>query len=1027
MNHNMKSAFVFMALVALVLSTFGVNPAFADADTTRPVVSAGFAATSPAVGADTLTISGFAATDDVGVTGYMITTTSTEPLPLEEGWSSTPLDGVVNTWQLGLYDQGIYTLYPWVKDAAGNVSLFYYGDPGVHPLVQVTIDQAPYVNMGGDYYYQNAGCLVFRVNFSEEVTGFDATDITVTNGSYMADSLVDWGDGGYTFDVTPAAAGEVSASIPVGIATDATGNVTTTGASYTYYYDPVAPIVDTFTVEDTADASGDLTGAQVTVFSVTEGGSGLYLYQITGVPVGSEPVAPLASDPNWQWAGSISSPFEWTAPAGTNGDLTLYPWVMDYAGNVSAKYTASTETVTGLVNAGSGSGDVWSPVIYEISRYNPENAITNANSLTFLVDFNEDMKASTFTDGTVDFAVSGTATLGEVAFSAAVYDDGDEETGETNQWLITVSGGSLADANGTINLDIAATQNLQDLAGNPLTSYEWTQEEEYELDNVAPTVVSITRYNQNIDYVDFRIEASEALDLQSVQKKAVLFTTNLTGAYISDVECDSTYCYVRVWDGTGNGTIRLDIPAAGVTDPAGNNVANAPYTVGQAFTIAYGVAPTVPALLTPANNTLLDTFQPKLDWKDSVQNFAAAGTPRGYHYEINFVIVTPDGVSTWTENTASAFIEDEWFPIEDPLASLANSQFDFATDSEFVFPQSSTVTWKVRAYNSYGQHSAWSQSRTFRTRLAAPQLTFPMDGKVLDTTIPELSWAPVEGATSYTVSIMKAGKIAKVLTVKAPAYTATVLGLLPSTEYAWKVKSNGKNTGLYGEEYAFTTSTAAPLAPVMVSPAVNAMVPQSDAQILSWKTVGPGATTPPAHHYQVQVSVSKNFVQNAYYLPMVDDNVSDLIANATGIISTTFATEPGRTYYWRVRSWTADGIYGAWSATRSFKVKFETPVLLQPADGMEVDTLTPTLAWDISHGSIWTSYTVQIATDQNMTKGLKTYTLLPSQVDIDNPYAEFKVPAGTLQDGNEYYWRVKVNGAYIPATSVVENFKVNLP
>lgn len=64
----------------------------------------------------TVTITGFIATDDVGVTGYMVTPSSTAPNAGDAGWSTTA--PTVYTFPTA----DIHTLYAWAKDAAGNVS-----------------------------------------------------------------------------------------------------------------------------------------------------------------------------------------------------------------------------------------------------------------------------------------------------------------------------------------------------------------------------------------------------------------------------------------------------------------------------------------------------------------------------------------------------------------------------------------------------------------------------------------------------------------------------------------------------------------------------------------------------------------------------------------------------------------------------------------------------------------------------------------------------------------------------------------
>ena len=64
-------------------------------------------------------IAAFTATDTVGVTGYKITASATPPSILGGGWSATaPTTYTVDA-------DGTYTLYPWARDAAGNVSALF--------------------------------------------------------------------------------------------------------------------------------------------------------------------------------------------------------------------------------------------------------------------------------------------------------------------------------------------------------------------------------------------------------------------------------------------------------------------------------------------------------------------------------------------------------------------------------------------------------------------------------------------------------------------------------------------------------------------------------------------------------------------------------------------------------------------------------------------------------------------------------------------------------------------------------------
>jgi len=83
-------------------------------DTTAPVVSA---FTMPATAASvTVAVSSFTASDAVGVTGYLITESSTKPAASATGWSASALTSFTFS------ADGSKTAYAWARDAAGNVS-----------------------------------------------------------------------------------------------------------------------------------------------------------------------------------------------------------------------------------------------------------------------------------------------------------------------------------------------------------------------------------------------------------------------------------------------------------------------------------------------------------------------------------------------------------------------------------------------------------------------------------------------------------------------------------------------------------------------------------------------------------------------------------------------------------------------------------------------------------------------------------------------------------------------------------------
>ena len=104
-------------------------------DITQPVVSS---FTIPATASSlTVSISTFTATDVVGVTGYLLTESTSTPLASDAGWQVTaPTTYTFST-------EGTKTLYAFAKDAAGNVST------SLNDQVIITLFISPPPNTGG--------------------------------------------------------------------------------------------------------------------------------------------------------------------------------------------------------------------------------------------------------------------------------------------------------------------------------------------------------------------------------------------------------------------------------------------------------------------------------------------------------------------------------------------------------------------------------------------------------------------------------------------------------------------------------------------------------------------------------------------------------------------------------------------------------------------------------------------------------------------------------------------------------------
>jgi hypothetical protein len=132
---------LFTNLAEFNAGTFPGDATDFPADSNAPTITSfALPATSNTL---TVTITNFTATDDVGVTGYMVTDSSSAPSAGTSGWTaSAPTTYTCATAQ-------IYTLYAWAKDAAGNVSAGSSAQVDTTPSAQ-RVNDPPVAEAGTD-------------------------------------------------------------------------------------------------------------------------------------------------------------------------------------------------------------------------------------------------------------------------------------------------------------------------------------------------------------------------------------------------------------------------------------------------------------------------------------------------------------------------------------------------------------------------------------------------------------------------------------------------------------------------------------------------------------------------------------------------------------------------------------------------------------------------------------------------------------------------------------------------------------
>lgn len=302
--------------------------------------------------------------------------------------------------------------------------------PPPPPTVVITDDENAVGNIAG-------GIITYTFTFTENVTGFTADDITVTNGSKGVFS----GSGStYILVVTPTAGfeGNMTVGVAAGVAMGISGNQNIAAIS-TQVVDMLAPVAPAFALTDTGVSNSD---------------------GITNNP--SITISGLETNATWQY--SLNAGTTWIDGVGTSFNLAnnatygvdaIQVHQIDAAGNVSRAIT-NADPVT-------------------IDKTAPTVAITNDQVGTANIAGGDIVYTFTFSEAMNGFAVGdvtvGNATKGVFAqISPSVY-----------TLVVTPT------ATGDVSVDVAASM-ATDTAGNgntiAITSHQT-------VDFTAPTVTSV--------------------------------------------------------------------------------------------------------------------------------------------------------------------------------------------------------------------------------------------------------------------------------------------------------------------------------------------------------------------------------------------------------------------------------------------------------------------------------------------------------------------------------------------------------
>jgi subtilisin family serine protease len=311
-------------------------------------------------------------------------------------------------------------------------------------------------------------------------------------------------------------------------------------------------------------------------------------------------------------------------------------------------------------------------------------------------------------------------------------------------------------------------------------------------------------------------------------------------------------------------------------DTAGNWSAwSAPFKV-----TVLPLVPAAPLLNSPATKFITKNTTPELIWK---------GVPYGVSYHLQI-----DDSATFT------------IPLVQDTENISGLSMIAAT-----LPHDGKYYWRVQAKNENSVYGKWSAARYFTldtTAPAVPGLRLPVNG-ASPVGVPIFAWSKPIGAVRYQFQyntstdpgtedpasvVYRTGELAAV-THKPVNMTMT--------PYYWSVRARDTagNWSAWSTPFTVTVLPLKPLAPKLSLPASGFRTDDTSLN-LGWLAVAYGNT------YEIQVDDVSTFASPNYSFPSL-----------SGLSYTAGTFTPGK-WYWRVRAWNVNNVFGAWSASRYFTI-----------------------------------------------------------------------------------------------------------